>query len=272
MKYQKNFRHKTSTLEAAFTLVELAIVIVIIGLLVAGVMQGQALIEQAKINRTITDVQSYDAAAVTFRSKYNAIPGDFNKAGIVWGEVSANCTTEAGTGTQTCNGNGDNMVYYHDQPNGHESLRFWQHLSNAKLVKGSYTGVRVLSGNCNTSYCVERNVNVPPSAVNASIIGFFYTRNHTWTGKPVPRHVYTISIPYVASSLEQRWWGPLFTPEQQLMFDTKFDDGKPFQGRIVDMSHTNFYPECTTSEDSDADYNLSYNRMACIPFIDAQIN
>ncbi|MEJ0010791.1 MAG: prepilin-type N-terminal cleavage/methylation domain-containing protein [Alphaproteobacteria bacterium] len=60
----------------AFTLVELAIVLVIIGLLVGGVLVGADLITSAKINATVSDLQSYTTAATTFRDKYNGIPGD----------------------------------------------------------------------------------------------------------------------------------------------------------------------------------------------------
>jgi type II secretory pathway pseudopilin PulG len=63
-----------SVMNKAFTLVELAIVI--IGLLVGGVLQGQELIQQAKIQSVIKNVESYKAAVITFKGKYNDVPGD----------------------------------------------------------------------------------------------------------------------------------------------------------------------------------------------------
>jgi prepilin-type N-terminal cleavage/methylation domain-containing protein len=63
-------------MKKAFTLVELAIVIVIIGLLVGGVLAGQELIKQAKIRAYIKKLTQVDAAIHTFYAKYNFIPGD----------------------------------------------------------------------------------------------------------------------------------------------------------------------------------------------------
>jgi prepilin-type N-terminal cleavage/methylation domain-containing protein len=59
-----------------FTLIELSIVLVIIGLIVGGILVGQDLIKAAAIRATIQQVESYNTAAHTFQTKYNALPGD----------------------------------------------------------------------------------------------------------------------------------------------------------------------------------------------------
>ena len=64
--------------EAGFTLIELSIVLVIIGLIVGGVLVGQDLIRAAEIRATITQVEKFNTAVNTFRDKYGAIPGDMN--------------------------------------------------------------------------------------------------------------------------------------------------------------------------------------------------
>ena len=66
--------------QEGFTLIELSIVIVIIGLIVAGVVGGQTLVLQAKIRSQISDFNKYKIAYNTFQLEYNAIPGDFNQA------------------------------------------------------------------------------------------------------------------------------------------------------------------------------------------------
>jgi prepilin-type N-terminal cleavage/methylation domain-containing protein len=98
-----------------FTLVELAIVIVIIGLLVGGVLAGQELIAQAKVRSDIKRIMQIKAVSATFYSKYNAVPGDFNKANLMLGTTGAN-------------GNGDGQIQMD------ESQFFWYHLNAAKIT------------------------------------------------------------------------------------------------------------------------------------------
>lgn len=68
--------NKINNKQGGFTLVELAIVLVIIGLIVGGVLTGQELINQAKIRAQINQLNQFDAAVNTFRAKYNGLPGD----------------------------------------------------------------------------------------------------------------------------------------------------------------------------------------------------
>ncbi|MFI4984234.1 MAG: type II secretion system protein, partial [Rickettsiales bacterium] len=67
-----------------FTLVELSIVIVIIGFLVAGIAAGANMVKQAEIRSVITDLQSYQTAYNNFVAKYNAVPGDMTTASSFW--------------------------------------------------------------------------------------------------------------------------------------------------------------------------------------------
>lgn len=114
-----------------FTLVELAIVLVIIALLVAGVLVGQDLIRAAEINATNVQIAKYDAAANTFRSHYKGYPGDIrNPARYPIASTGSNGAVGLG--------NGDNVMQpgLCTNPNGYggESAVFWTHLSQANLV------------------------------------------------------------------------------------------------------------------------------------------
>jgi len=67
---------------SAFTLVELAIVLVIIGLIVGGVLVGQDLIQAARLRGIITEFEQYKTSVFVFKNKYDGYPGDLirNKA------------------------------------------------------------------------------------------------------------------------------------------------------------------------------------------------
>lgn len=115
----------------AFTLIELAIVLVIIGLLVAGVLVGQDLIRASEVNSTNVQIAKFDAAANTFRSAYKGYPGDLrNPARYPIAATGASGTTGLG--------NGDNIIQSGNctHPNGYggESAVFWTHLSQANLL------------------------------------------------------------------------------------------------------------------------------------------
>src|SRR6202162_6002399 len=74
---------KKST-EAGFTLVEIAIVLVIIGLLLGGILKGQEMITQAKIKNVINDLNGITVAITSYQDRYRALPGDDKNATARW--------------------------------------------------------------------------------------------------------------------------------------------------------------------------------------------
>ncbi|MFI4983913.1 MAG: prepilin-type N-terminal cleavage/methylation domain-containing protein [Rickettsiales bacterium] len=91
-------------MKKGFTLVELSIVIIIIGLIIAGVTAGQSLVDQAQLRATITEIQTYQTAYKTFVDKYDAVPGDMVSAETIW--PAPLCGAMAGA----CVGNGDGKI------------------------------------------------------------------------------------------------------------------------------------------------------------------
>lgn len=66
--------------EFAFTLVELSIVLIIIGFIIAGISGGVSLMQSSRLNSVIVELRNMQTAFLNFRSRYNAIPGDFSGA------------------------------------------------------------------------------------------------------------------------------------------------------------------------------------------------
>lgn len=145
-----------------FSLVELSIVLVILGLLTGGILAGQSLIRASELRAVSTEINRYQTARYTFRDKYFALPGDMRNATSFWGNadtgaMGGECAaplTDAGTGTQTCNGDGSGRMDL-----ALEERRVWQHMANAGLIEGSYSGVGTT---------MVAGVNVPTSKLSAN--------------------------------------------------------------------------------------------------------
>ncbi len=132
--------NRTHTQSRGFTLVEVAIVLVIIGLLLGGVLKGQEMIKSAEVRALNDKISGVTAAWFGFRDRYKALPGDFNTAETKLG----------GTGVK--NGNGNGLVDW-----GQESGQIWAQLSAAGLVKGNYSGANVQGNNqsCPLDVCPD---------------------------------------------------------------------------------------------------------------------
>ena len=253
---------KYHSLRSAFSLVELSIVLVILGLLVGGVLSGQSLIRAAELRAVSTEYSRWVTATQTFRDKYFALPGDMTNATNFWTAAHATpatCLTTVGTGTQTCNGDGDGSLDWGTTGNERsEWYMFWQHLANAGLIEGSYSGQSGAGDYDDTSAA-----NAPKSKLNNSL--WFVANDATSGGAMFPaavaRHNFRIG------GLNPGHWpaGLILKPEELWNIDTKLDDGKPGLGVIT--SYLGAYvgaPNCTTTAVASTSlYNLSHGSNAC---------
>ena len=72
---------------AGFTLIELSIVLVIIGLVVGGIFVGKELVRASQLNSVLRDLDKYNSAVLTFKDKYGHLPGDIPNATQFWGSA-----------------------------------------------------------------------------------------------------------------------------------------------------------------------------------------
>ncbi|HRH82410.1 MAG TPA: prepilin-type N-terminal cleavage/methylation domain-containing protein [Thiobacillaceae bacterium] len=114
-----------------FTLIELAIVLVIIGLLLGGVLKGQELIESARVRNIISQLDSIKAAFYAFQDKYGFAPGDY-PGQLAHANLADIANAQVG-------GNGDGVV--RDTPQHRETLLAWVHLGHANLIAGNFQAV-----------------------------------------------------------------------------------------------------------------------------------
>ena len=115
--------------QTGFTLIELAIVLVIIGLLLGGVLRGQELINSARVKNLTRDFQNTQVYLYTYQDRFRAIPGDDNAANnhVAGGVLATNGTR----GNARIEGEWDTATPLT------ESLLFWQHVRLASLAPGN---------------------------------------------------------------------------------------------------------------------------------------
>ena len=263
--------------ENGFTLVELSIVLVIIGLIIGGVFAGKSLMRSAKIQSVITDQVKYTEATKQFKEKYNFLPGDFPNATDYWSAMTT-CPPAAGAtndGTLTCNGNGNGQVNFQTyttrtDTEKSESFLFWQHLANAKMIEGTYNGVAGSAGKMDN----KLGVNVPRARVKDIGYGIAYAgvisagkniyNNSTSFFDGNYGHVFIIGG-YASNDLPT---GPLLTSTEARAIDKKFDDGLPATGTVQtwkDGSTYNPTPSgSTVGCSSSTDYYLETAAMGSV--------
>lgn len=195
-----------------FSLVELAVVITIVGLLVAVVAAGVNLRTSSELQGMVYGVSRHQAAIESFETKYEDLPGDMTDAYDYWS--ADGCGTSAGE----CNGNGDGDIGLGSAEANSEVYRLWQHLSLSGLVEGTFTGEGSSSTNPQQA---DVGINVPssPRSRTGFIVGYFST--------VVPRNEIRVGAFFSGAALT----GPALTPREALAFDNKTDDGDPVNGQ-----------------------------------------
>jgi hypothetical protein len=259
---------------------EMSIVLVIVGLIIGGVLVGADMIRNAELQQIISDVNRFKSAIKTFKEKYSYYPGDFPEAEEFWG-TDTTCpdgnTSNFAPRTTTCNGDGNGMVvgprpisgsdFFYNSPdvigtlgsipkNYLEALRAWQHLTNAGLLKGSYSGI-IASGNRYSA-----GTNVPEGPRGTDGYAFFYSpeifSTAAFRGPPfVTSDMTTVvsawpsvyghiieygqinSVASVAAGVDM----PALTRPEARSIDQKIDDGTPGSGNVLSFSsHNNSSP------------------------------
>ncbi|MCL6556468.1 MAG: prepilin-type N-terminal cleavage/methylation domain-containing protein [Burkholderiales bacterium] len=183
--------------QSGFTLIEIAIVLVIIGLLLGGVLKGQELIQNARVRNIIAQQDGIKAAFFGFQDRYRGVPGDY----------PATLANQNIPGADTvCGGDGNSLIEAKTVTGSPEYVCAWYHLSKAGFITGNYSGTGT-----------DSDANNSPANPFGGLIQLIFDNVYLDTTQNPPKvHNIKTGINIPSTVLAE--------------VDRKIDDGKPASG------------------------------------------
>ncbi|WP_070989632.1 prepilin-type N-terminal cleavage/methylation domain-containing protein [Halofilum ochraceum] len=226
--------------QKGFTLVEIAVVLVIIGLLLGGVLKGQELISSARVRNLADQQAGIQAAYFGFIDRYRAVPGDMPQADAD-NAIQANVTTGGDP-----SGDGANGVI---DANWTEVNAVWEHLSKAGFIKGSYEGSSSQS-----------TADTSPINVFNGVLVLARDDGYEDTDTDPPPRLLLHMGRFVPADIARE-------------LDVKLDDGEPDTGSLrnaldadspfVELAHSD--SSCSVDDNGNQIWNIDQNPTNCVP-------
>lgn len=245
-------------LDKGFTLVELAIVMIIVGLLIGGVLKGQQLIQNAKVTAVISEIKGYQASMMSFRDAYGANPGDMANATDRVSGCGLGNYCEDGNGNALIGGTGDvgddgiiNVWQLGAVDVTSEPAQFFKHLALANLI----TGVDP------TSNILAWSDLYPKSALRGG-----YTITYTSCAGPSCQAspgglVLRLHNSLTDGNIEGQLGSAPATSLEAGNIDRKLDDGVPFTGWVRTVARGN----SPTTDHCEVEYSAQIGSKDCVP-------
>jgi len=216
-----------------FTLIELALFIVIVGILASGYNVGASLIASSKRVSVLTEIENFKTAVNAFKLKYDQMPGDIPNALAYW--PVEGIRDGDGNGIVNWAGHKEDITASGTFYAGDEALNAWRHLYLAGMYNKELTGYNDDMDPLVSEYLLD--VNVPKSRES----GTGYIIRHTNHGLGIQQ----VINPFLPVGHQIQWGGyhssagigslswPATTPQNAYNIDKKNDDGMPLTGKIV---------------------------------------
>lgn len=246
--------------EGGFTLVELAIVMIIIGLLIGGILKGQELITNARVSSTVAQVKAVESGIGGFRDKYAALPGDVRGASTRLPSCAAGlCATDPAVGT------GGDGVISNTGPASDPGLAVGR-TTESGLAFIHLAAAGMIGGVQSTATAVGAGASNPTTPLGGAwTMGT--TTGAAATGVVLPTGlasgVYIETTPAVAAAVPATD-AQVMTPSSAANIDRKLDDGLPNTGNVRAVGHaTPAATTCTSTATAAGVYNESLGGTVC---------
>ena len=241
---------------SGFTLVEIAISMIIIGLLIGGILKGQELVNNARIASTISQIKSIDTAYLTFRDIYRQKPGDHPRA--------LTALPQCDTASFCQNGNGDNRVgipytggdalgakFYTES----ETVQFWKQMAMVDLI-----GDVDLNGNPANS---QWGVTHPRAALGGGFEVFF--NGAPLLGSPTSiGEMLRLTNNGLTPGQVDNPGEAVISPSVAAAMEAKMDDGVYNRGKMIVWDYGNH--GCDNVSDGSEGFDARENSKSCVAF------
>lgn len=232
---------------SGFTLVELSIAIVIIGLIIGSVLVGRDLIGAAEIRSQISQIEKYQVAIHVFREKYGALPGDIKDPEATASGFAERYSSPGvegmGDGNGVIAGSNYNANFDWEVIGDYiacgETGLFWRDLSTANLIDGSFTTAEYDDGigNCDGDITSAASFNkyFPQAKIGSG--SYVYVWSGGWMladGTGPSNRINYFGLSRIVNPYNFAFDVSL-TPNQAYAIDSKIDDGLPQYGRVLAM-------------------------------------
>ena len=213
--------------ESGFSLIEIAMSLMVVGVLIGATLKGRDIILRARLHKTLSQITQIQLGKSVFQERYGALPGDFGKATQLWG-------------ADTFDGNQDGHVSGLGRAPQQESTGFWNHLALSGLISGGKTSDPLFTHSLPTTPVGgEFTVEEDPDGLSG-----------LWL--------------ILGKANGDRNTGPLLTPAQASFLDGNLDDGAPHRGRIqAREGHGIQAGQCVR----DGTYRLDVTDPTCILYV-----